>query len=155
MNSSPPTAPCHATSPYTTNGIGPHGIQPFELACGTHPGVISDMQSFFVFLGLFANGRSIVYDYRYPERIAYAHELARFAEGAISAEPGRIVTRGRATLRGASTRSTDLRGSMALIMAALCAEGRSEVEGVELALRGYNDLPRKLAALGAECEWTP
>ncbi|WP_421620840.1 UDP-N-acetylglucosamine 1-carboxyvinyltransferase [Alkalilimnicola ehrlichii] len=133
--------------------IGEHGIQPFELATGTHPGVISDMQSFFAFLGLFANGRSVVFDYRYPERIAYAHELAKFAPGAIDAQPGRITIHGPRRLSGAYAMSTDLRGSMAQIMAAICAEGPSRVEGVELALRGYNELPKKLASLGLEAEW--
>lgn len=133
--------------------VGQHGIQPFELACGTHPGVISDMQSFYVFLALFANGRSLIYDYRYPERIAYAKQLSRFCHGAIDAEIGRITVRGRATLKAAEAISTDLRGSMALIMAALCAEGRSQVNDVELALRGYNCLPEKLEKLGVKCEW--
>lgn len=133
--------------------IGPHGLQPFELATGTHPGVISDMQSFFVFLALFANGRSIVHDYRYPERIAYVDELAKFAPGALVAEHGKITIRGPIGLIGAHARSTDLRGSMAQIMAALCADGSSEVDGVEMALRGYNRLPAKLAALGAQAEW--
>jgi len=111
--------------------------------------VISDMQSFFVFLGLFAAGRSLIYDYRYPERIAYAGELAKFAPGAIAAERGLIKTFGRAGLQAAEGVSTDLRGSMALVMAALCSPGTSTVHGVEMALRGYNDLPRKLADLGA------
>nr|WP_255772293.1 MULTISPECIES: UDP-N-acetylglucosamine 1-carboxyvinyltransferase [Halorhodospira] len=133
--------------------IGEHGIQPFELATGTHPGVISDMQSFFAFLGLFANGRSVVFDYRYPERIAYANELAKFAPGAIEAEPGRITVYGPRRLSAAHVGSTDLRGSMAQIMAAICAEGESRVDGVELALRGYNALPEKLAALGLEAVW--
>lgn len=134
--------------------IGPHGIQPFELATGTHPGVISDMQPFFVVLGLAANGRSVVFDYRYPERIAYARELARFCPGAIEATPGRIQVCGPVHLHGAETASTDLRGSMAQIMAAIAAHGRSRVAGAELALRGYNDLSTKLAALGIEAQWS-
>lgn len=133
--------------------IGEHGIQPFELATGTHPGVISDMQPFFSFLGLFANGRSVVFDYRYPERIAYAHELAKFAPGAIDAVSGRITTHGPRLLVGAHTVSKDLRGSMAQLMAAICAKGVSRVDGVELALRGYNALPDKLASLGIDAEW--
>lgn len=133
--------------------IGAHGLQPFELATGTYPGVISDMQSFFVFLALFANGRSIIHDYRYPERIAYVQELARFAPGALSAERGRIIVHGPGALRGAKAASTDLRGSMAQIMAALCAEGPSQVDNVEMALRGYNNLPAKLAQLGCDIEW--
>ncbi|MDR7127119.1 UDP-N-acetylglucosamine 1-carboxyvinyltransferase [Pseudotabrizicola sp. 4114] len=133
--------------------IGPHGLQPFELATGTHPGVISDMQSFFVFLALFANGRSIIHDYRYPERIAYVGELAKFAPGALEAERARISVQGPVKLAGAQAMSTDLRGSMSLIMAALCSDGPSRVGGIEMALRGYNRLPEKLHALGAEAQW--
>ncbi len=133
--------------------IGPHGIQPFELACGTYPGVISDMQSFYTFLALFANGRSVIYDYRYPERIAYALELTKFASDAINIVSGKITVRGKQALTAANASSTDLRGSMALIMAALCAKGESRINGVELALRGYNDLPKKLAKLGVNAIW--
>lgn len=133
--------------------MGPHGVQPFEMACGTHPGVISDMQAFFVFLALFAEGRSVIFDYRYPERIAYVRELARFAPGALDAEPGKITVRGPARLIAADATATDLRGTMALIMAALLAEGQSRVRGIEMALRGYNDLAHKLAQLGIEAEW--
>lgn len=128
-------------------------VQPFELACGTHPGIISDMQPFFVLLGLMADGKSRVFDYRYPERIEYVAELARFcAEGSIEAHPGSITTRGGASFRAARACSTDLRGSMSLIMAALCAQGTSRVDRVDLALRGYNDLEAKLAILGVPIE---
>lgn len=134
--------------------IGPHGLQPFELATGTHPGVISDMQPFYVFLALFANGRSVIHDFRYPERIAYVRELAKFAPQALEAKPGRIEVYGNLKLQGAHAASTDLRGSMAQIMAALCADGSSQVDGVEMALRGYNRLPEKLSDLGISAEWT-
>lgn len=133
--------------------LGPHGIQPFELACGTHPGVISDMQSFYTFLALFANGRSVIYDYRYPERIAYAQQLANFCGDKIEASHGKIIVNGVAALTGANAKSTDLRGSMALIMAAICAEGTSHISDVELALRGYNNLASKLENLGVSCQW--
>lgn len=128
-------------------------VQPFELACGTHPGVISDMQPFFVLLGLMADGKSRVFDYRYPERIEYVAELARFCPaGSIEAHPGTITTRGGGPFKSAHACSTDLRGSMSLIMAALCARGTSRVDHVDLALRGYNDLEAKLAVLGVPIE---
>ena len=130
------------------NCVSNAGIQPFELACGTHPGVISDMQSFYTLLGMKAKGTSRIYDYRYPERIAYARELDKFAPGAVACEPGKITTRGMKPMTGARVTSTDLRGSMALVMCAFCAEGKSYVEGVDLALRGYNDLAGKLKSLG-------
>jgi len=142
-----------STALVTPDSIGEYGIQPFEVACGTHPGVISDMQSFYVFLALFANGRSTIFDYRYPERIAYARELAKFAPGHIKATEGKIVVDGPVKLQAVETDSTDLRGSMALAMAAICAEGTSQVNDIEMALRGYNDLPGRLADLGIICEW--
>jgi UDP-N-acetylglucosamine 1-carboxyvinyltransferase len=128
-------------------------VQPFELACGTHPGIISDMQPFFVLLGLMADGRSRVFDYRYPERIGYVAELAKFCdEGSIEASPGSITTWGGRPFRPARARSTDLRGSMSLVIAALCAPGISRVDRVDLALRGYNDLEAKLASIGVPIE---
>lgn len=123
--------------------------QPFEVPCGAYPGVISDMQPFYVLMGLMASGVSRIYDYRYPERIGYVKELAKFcAPGTLKAEVGKITVQGPAKFRPAEAWSTDLRGSMAVIMAALCAEGRSTVHAAHMALRGYNDLRGKLAGLG-------
>lgn len=129
-------------------------IQPFELACGTHPGVISDMQPFFVMLGLHAEGVSRIFDYRYPDRLAYCGELARFFPGALEWESGRITTRGPVSGRPATVTSTDLRGSMALVLAALLTEGRSEVREFEMAMRGYNNLASKLCGLGVTLDVT-
>ncbi|WP_026463364.1 UDP-N-acetylglucosamine 1-carboxyvinyltransferase [Adhaeribacter aquaticus] len=127
-------------------------IQPFELACGTHPGVISDMQPFYVLLGLHGDGISRVYDYRYPERMKYCEELSKFYPGGLEWTKGAITTHGGVKLQAASAQSTDLRGSMALVMAALLAEGESEIYNVEMALRGYNNLQQKLKGLGISIE---
>lgn len=128
-------------------------VQPFELSCGTHPGIISDMQPFYVLLGLIANGTSRIFDYRYPERIACIHELAKLC-GAdnIDAQAGKITTRGTTVFKGAHVNSTDLRGSMAVILAGLCAQGETIVEDAHMALRGYNNLTEKLAQLGVLME---
>ena len=123
-------------------------IQPFEVACGTHPGIISDMQPFYVMLGLHADGISRIFDYRYPERLKYCEELSKFYSGGLEWERGAITTHGKKTIEAATAQSTDLRGSMALVMAALLADGESEVFNVEMALRGYNNLQQKLQSLG-------
>lgn len=128
-------------------------VQPFEVPCGAHPGVISDMQPFFTMLGLSATGVSRIFDYRYPERVGYVNELAKFCQpGALIAEHGKITVNGPGIYRPAEATSTDLRGSMALILAALCADGRSVVNDAHMALRGYNDLKGKLAKVGVEIE---
>lgn len=128
------------------NGV----IQPFEVSCGTHPGIISDMQPFFTLLGLHGEGISRIYDYRYPERIQYCSELAKFYGDHITWESGKIVVKGNLTPFGCNANSTDLRGSMALIIAALLAKGSSQIANAEMALRGYNNLQRKLKQLGVE-----
>ncbi|MBX9615185.1 MAG: UDP-N-acetylglucosamine 1-carboxyvinyltransferase [Caulobacteraceae bacterium] len=131
-------------------------IQPFEVPCGAHPGVISDMQPFYTMLGLVATGVSRVIDYRYPERVGYVKELARFCpENALKAEIGKITIQGPNRFHAAEATSTDLRGSMALILAALCADGRSVVNDAHMALRGYNGLAAKLAAVGAHMTLEP
>ncbi len=127
-------------------------IQPFELACGTHPGIISDMQPFYVMLGLHANGTSRIFDYRYPERLKYCEELSKFYPLGLQWKPGSITTYGNKKLQGAEANSTDLRGSMALVLAALLAKGTSKVHNVEMALRGYNNLKSKLQSLGISIE---
>lgn len=127
-------------------------IQPFELACGTHPGVISDMQPFFTLLGLHASGISRIFDYRYPERIQYCSELEKMYSNSIQYERGKITTYGIGKPKGAHMQSTDLRGSMALILGALLAEGESVILNAEMALRGYNNLTEKLKALGVNID---
>lgn len=134
-----------------------HGIQPFELACGTHPGIISDMQPFYVLLAMMARGRSLIVDYRYPKRVAYLSELSRFSSAALSWSVDSAATiriDGPNKLLGAEVVSTDLRGSMALVLAALLAEGQSVVHQVGMALRGYNNLEQKLINLGIQFEVT-
>jgi UDP-N-acetylglucosamine 1-carboxyvinyltransferase len=126
-------------------------VQPFELACGTHPGVISDMQPFYVLLGLAGAGTSRIYDYRYPGRIAFISELAKLVRGEhLHAQHGAITVQGPAEFRSGEANSTDLRGSMAVLIAALCANGRSVIRDVQMALRGYNNLEHKLKSLGAQ-----
>jgi len=127
-------------------------IQPFELACGTHPGIISDMQPFYTLLGLHADGTSRIYDYRYPERLKYCEELSKFYQGGLNWKTGAITTFGNKKIIGAEANSTDLRGSMALVLAALLAEGKSTIFNVEMALRGYNNLSQKLKALNIDVE---
>ena len=129
-------------------------VESFELACGAHPGIISDMQSFYTLLGIKAQGDSRIFDYRYPERIAYAKELQKLlTTPVVECDPGKITTRGPGVFKSGEVTSTDLRGSMALIIAALCAEeGESVVYEAEMALRGYNNLAEKLKCLGVEIE---
>ena len=143
----------NTNSVYVSNQcLDEYGIQPFEVACGTYPGVISDMQPFYVLLALKAKGRSKIIDYRYPERIAFIDHLNRFCGKAVVYDKyGYITVDGPAGLIAAEAESTDLRGSMAVIMAALLAgEGTSKIHNPDMAFRGYNQLSEKLSRLGVD-----
>lgn len=129
-------------------------VHSFEISCGTHPGIISDMQPFYVMLGLLSVGTSRIHDYRYPARIGYIEELQKFVDRKIGAQPGVITTCGPVRFSAANAKATDLRGTMAAVMAALCApSGVSTISGVSMALRGYNNLVEKLATLGVQVEY--
>jgi UDP-N-acetylglucosamine 1-carboxyvinyltransferase len=130
------------------NGISSNKIQPFEIACGTHPGVISDMQPFYSLLAMFANGTSRIYDYRYPNRTSYIDELQKFYKNKIEYQPGAITIKGGAKLTAADVNSTDLRGSMAVMLAGFLADGTSIIRNINMAMRGYNNLDKKLKNLG-------
>lgn len=139
------------TSVYVSKDcLKPGGVQPFEVACGTHPGIISDMQPFYVLLALKAAGISRIYDYRYPKRIGYVKELGSLYKEAFEAEEGCITVKGQTKGVAATVASTDLRGSMAAIMASMLVPGVSRVTEAHMALRGYNDLLGKFEQLGVQ-----
>ncbi|MFH0223751.1 UDP-N-acetylglucosamine 1-carboxyvinyltransferase [Vibrio furnissii] len=126
----------------------------FEVACGTHPGIISDMQPFYVMLGLKSIGKSRIHDYRYPERITYVEQLQKFVDLPVEYEKGKITTLGPVKFTASDAIATDLRGTMAAVLAALCApRGVSNITGVSMALRGYNNLVAKLAQLGVKVDY--
>ena len=70
----------------------------------------------------------------------------------ILCDPHRAVVSGPARLRGAELVSPDVRAGMAMVLAALCAEGKSEIQNVYQIERGYERLAEKLTSLGARIE---
>ena len=102
-------------------------------------------------MALKARGRSLIVDYRYPERTSYLQELNKFVDKPIAFnEKGYIRISGPVHFGTAVANSTDLRGSMAAILAALLSEGEghSVILNPNMALRGYNKLAEKLSNLG-------
>ncbi|HOM71236.1 MAG TPA: UDP-N-acetylglucosamine 1-carboxyvinyltransferase [Armatimonadota bacterium] len=114
-----------------------------------HPGFPTDMQQPFVALLSLAQGTSIVTENVYERRFRYVSELQRM--GADIKQDGRTaVVKGVEKLSGAPVTATDLRAGAALVVAALAAEGDSEISGIEHIDRGYEGLVDKLITLGAQ-----
>ncbi len=114
-----------------------------------HPGFPTDMQPQIAAVLSVANGTSIVTEGVWDNRFRYVDELRRMGAD-ISVEGKTAVIEGVEKLTGAPVKATDLRAGAAIVIAALTAHGRTQIEGVEYIERGYEDIIKKLSVLGAD-----
>lgn len=118
-----------------------------------YPGFPTDAQAVAMAAMLRGRGTTVFEENIFESRYRHVDELMRM--GADIRVSGRVaVVTGVERLRGASLLASDLRGGAALALAALAAEGRSEIDGVHHIDRGYEDLGRDLRLLGASVERT-
>ena len=116
-----------------------------------HPGFPTDMQPQITAMLTQAEGTSIVTEGVWDNRFRYVDELIRL--GANIQVDGKVaVVIGPSRLKGAPVKATDLRGGAAAVIAALAAEGTTEVEEIGHIMRGYDNIVGKLQALGAHIE---
>lgn len=114
-----------------------------------YPGFPTDMQpQITVILGL-ANGTSIVTESIFESRFKYVDELTRMGAH-IKVEGNTAIVDGVPQYTGASIVAPDLRAGAGLVIAALAADGWSEVHDIQYIERGYEDFPEKLRSLGAD-----
>lgn len=113
-----------------------------------HPGFPTDMQPQISAVLTCAKGTSMVTESIFDNRFRYVDELRRMGAN-ISVEGRVAVIEGVSKLRGAPVKATDLRAGAALIIAALGAEGTSEIYDIFHVERGYENLEIKLRELGA------
>lgn len=123
-----------------------------RLQIDTWPRLPTDIQAPFGVLATQAEGTSLVHDWLYEKRLAYTDDLIRMGANITVCDPHRALITGPTQLYGAKIFSPDLRAGMALVIAALIAEGKSEIEHIELIDRGYEDLENRLKSLGANIE---
>ncbi len=116
-----------------------------------YPGFPTDaLAPVMAYLSL-AKGSSVFFETIFQNRYKHAAELMRMG-AAIKVQGSVAVVEGVRRLSGAKVMATDLRGGAALVIAALAAEGESEVTGIELIKRGYEKFDSNLRALGAQIE---
>jgi UDP-N-acetylglucosamine 1-carboxyvinyltransferase len=114
-----------------------------------YPGFPTDLQAQFMVLMAIADGVSVITETIFENRFMHAQELDRMG-AQIKLEGSRAVVRGVRELSGAQVMASDLRASMALILAGLVASGTTEVSRVYHLDRGYERIERKLSLLGAQ-----
>ena len=114
-----------------------------------HPGFPTDMQPQITTLLCLAEGTSIVKEGVWDNRFRYVDELRRM--GADISVDGRVaVVTGIPAFQAAPVKAVDLRAGAAMVIAALAADGTTEIEDIFHVERGYEDLESKLRAIGAD-----
>lgn len=125
----------------------PARLRAVDVFTQPYPGFPTDMQAQMMALCCVAEGTSIIVENVFESRFNHASQLMRMGAD-ITVHHRTAVVRGR-YLTGARVTARDLRAGAALVLAALTADGMTEVENVSLIDRGYERLEETLAALGA------
>lgn len=114
-----------------------------------YPGFPTDMQPQITTLLCTAEGHSVVTESVYDHRFGYVTELTKMG-AQLNINGKTCAIDGVERLMGTKVRAHDLRAGVAMIIAALCAEGTTEVSDIYYVERGYEDIVRKFHALGAD-----
>jgi len=123
-------------------------IHSVDIKTLPHPGFPTDLQAQMMAYMSIGGGLSVIAETVFENRFMHVSELTRMGAD-IQIQGGSAVVRGVPALRGAQTMATDLRASASLILAALVAEGTTEISRVYHIDRGYQSIEKKFSALGA------
>jgi UDP-N-acetylglucosamine 1-carboxyvinyltransferase len=120
-----------------------------RITTGLWPGFPSDLISLVTVLATQAEGRTLVHDWLYELRLFALEQMSAMSADLFLCDPHRIIVTGPRRLRGRPLDSRDLRSGMALIAAALAADGQSRLSPLETVERGYAQVVERLQGLGA------
>ena len=123
-----------------------------ELSTLPFPGVATDLQPIFGTALLKAQGTSIITENVYDQRFQWIPEVQRMGSN-IQTGWQHAMIKGVSELSGAPVNSTDIRTGASLIIAALQADGKSQITGIDHIDRGYEDIVSSLDSLGAVIEY--
>ncbi len=134
-----------------------HRTSAVDIVTAPHPGFPTDLQPIFAVLAATAEGTSVFEEAIFDGRLQYVDELRRMnAKIRRVGNAGNVaIIEGVDQLCGAPVKATDLRAGAALLLASLCAEGESEISGIENVDRGYERIEEKFCVLGADITRVP
>jgi UDP-N-acetylglucosamine 1-carboxyvinyltransferase len=119
---------------------------------GPWPAFPADLTSIAVALATQAEGTVLMFEKMFENRLVFTDKLVNMGANIILCDPHRAVISGATRLRGERLESPDIRAGMAMLIAALCAEGRSEIGNIVQIDRGYERIDERLRALGASIQ---
>jgi UDP-N-acetylglucosamine 1-carboxyvinyltransferase len=123
-----------------------------KIQDGPWPAFPADLTSIAVALATQAEGSILVHEWMFENRLIFTDKLILMGADIVMCDPHRAIVTGPRRLRGERVESPDIRAGMAMLLAALCAEGRSEIGNIRQIDRGYERIDERLRELGANIE---
>jgi UDP-N-acetylglucosamine 1-carboxyvinyltransferase len=123
-----------------------------KIQDGPWPAFPADLTSIAVALATQAEGSILVHEWMFENRLIFTDKLILMGADIVMCDPHRVIVTGPRRLRGERVESPDIRAGMAMLLAALCADGRSEIGNIRQIDRGYERIDERLRELGARIE---
>ena len=123
-----------------------------HIADAPWPGFPADMTSVALVTATQCKGTVLIHEKLFESRLFFVDGLMEMGARIILCDPHRAVVLGSDKLRGAKLASPDIRAGMALLIAALCADGESEIRNITQIDRGFSRIEERLRFLGAQIE---
>jgi UDP-N-acetylglucosamine 1-carboxyvinyltransferase len=125
-------------------------LKAINVVTHEYPGFITDLQAPFTVLLTQTHGMSLIHETIYEGRLFYIDKLNKMGANIILCDPHRIIINGPTKLYGHKIESPDIRAGIALIIAALIAKGKTEIDNIYQVDRGYEKIEERLREIGAE-----
>jgi UDP-N-acetylglucosamine 1-carboxyvinyltransferase len=129
--------------------VGEHKI---KIQDGPWPAFPADLTSIAVALATQSAGSALIHEWMFENRMIFTDKLVLMGADITLCDPHRVIITGPSRLRGERVESPDIRAGMAMLIATLCAEGRSEIGNIRQIDRGYERIDERLRDLGARIE---
>ena len=123
-----------------------------EIKTNVWPAFPTDLSSIAITVATQARGSILFHDWMYPGRMYFTDKLVSMGAQIVLCDPHRCIVTGPTKLYGEKVESPDIRAGMALLLAALAAQGQSTIRNVGQIDRGYENVDGKLRSLGAQIE---
>jgi UDP-N-acetylglucosamine 1-carboxyvinyltransferase len=123
-----------------------------KIEDGPWPAFPADLTSIALAMATQADGMVLIFEKMFENRLFFVDKLVSMGARVLLCDPHRAVVSGPSRLHGERMESPDIRAGMAMLIAALCAEGTSEIGNVRQIDRGYERIDERLRALGARIE---
>ncbi|HPH79084.1 MAG TPA: UDP-N-acetylglucosamine 1-carboxyvinyltransferase [bacterium] len=124
-------------------------IKAKNMVTNPYPGFPTDLQAPYTILMTQTKGLSMIHETIFEGRLNYVEWLNKMGANIVSCDPHRAIVFGPTPLSGKKIVSPDIRAGIALVIAALIAEGQSQIDNIDLVDRGYANLDERLQSLGA------